>query len=176
VIGARNLAPTWRKIPLRVWSPVNARRVLGAGEHCGNFLSSASSVFTTAGDDFWNLARKVKADIEPTKTREGVEAVLSAIRAFLRDEPDVKAVADCAAVAFANELELTNLGSLPFGDTYGHLKLNYLWGPYVLPRFENMQVIGVATVNGTLCLVQTSYTPIVGLLEEMQALLVVSTS
>ena len=39
-----------------------------------------------------------------------------------------------------------------------------------------MQVIGVATMNDTLCLVQTSYTPIVGLLEEMQALLVVSTS
>jgi hypothetical protein len=38
-----------------------------------------------------------------------------------------------------------------------------------------MQVIGVATVNDTLCLVQTSYTPNMGLLEVMQALLVVST-
>ena len=117
VIGARKLAPHWRDIPLRVWSPVNARPVLGAGEQCGNFLSSASSVFTTEGDVFWRLARRVKADIDPAKTREGVESVLSAIRAFLRDVPDVKAAANLAAVAFANELELTNLGSLPFGDT-----------------------------------------------------------
>jgi hypothetical protein len=150
--------------------------VLGAGEQCGDFLGSASSVFTTEGDDFWHLARKGKADIEPAKTREGVESVLSAIRAFLRDGPDVKAAADVAAVAFANELELTNLGSLPFGDTYGRLKLNSLWGPCVMPRFENMQVIGAATVEGFMCLVHTSYTPIVGLLREMEVLLAVSAS
>ena len=176
VIGARKLAPHWRDIPLRVWSPVNARPVLGAGEQCGDFLSSASSVFTTEGDVFWRLARRVKADIDPAKTREGVESVLSAIRTFLHDVPDVKAAANFAAVAFAHELELTNLGSLPFGDTYGRLKLNSLWGPCVMPRFENMQVIGVATVNGSICLVHTSYTPIVGLLEEMQLLLAVSAS
>jgi hypothetical protein len=89
----------------------------------------------------------------------------------LRDGPDVKVAADVAAVAFANELELTNLGPLPFGDTYGRLKLNSLWGPCVMPRFENMQVIGAATVNGSMCLVHTSYTPIVGLLREMEVLL-----
>jgi hypothetical protein len=176
VFGARNLAPNWRDITVRVWSPVNIRRVLGAGERCGNFLSSASSVFTPEGDDFWGMARKVKADIEPAKTREGLESVLSAIQAFLRDVPDVEAAANFAAVAFANEADLPNLGSLPFGDTYGHLKLNSLWGPCVLPDFENMQSIGVATVNGSICLVQTSYAPIVGLLGEMQALLAVSTS
>jgi hypothetical protein len=176
VIAGRNLAANWRDIPVRVWSPVNVRRVLGAGEHCGDFVSSASSMFPTDGDDFWRLARKVRADIEPARTREGVEAVVSAIQAFLRDIPDVKAAADFAAVAFANEADLPNLGSLPFGDTYGHLKLNSVWGPCVLLDLKNMQTIGVATVNGSLCLVQTSYTPIVGLLEEMQVLLVVSTS
>jgi hypothetical protein len=148
----------------------------GAGEHCGNFVSSASSVFTTEGDDFWNLARKIKVDIEPAKTREGVEAVLSAIQAFLRAAPDVKAAADFAAVAFANEADLPNMGALPFGDTYGHLKLNSLWGPCVLLDLENMQTIGLATVNDSMCLVQTSYTPIVGLLDEMQALLAASIS
>jgi hypothetical protein len=35
---------------------------------------------------------------------------------------------------------------------------------------------GVATVNSTLCLVETSYAPIVGLLEKLQALLAASTS
>jgi hypothetical protein len=75
-----------------------------------------------------------------------------AVTAHVSGRTDL-AAADFAAVAFANELELTNLGSLPFGDTYGHPKLNNLWGPCVLPRFENMQVIGVATVNSPLCLV-----------------------
>jgi hypothetical protein len=176
VIGARKLAPNWRDIPVRVWSPVNVRRVLGAGEHCGDFLSSASSVFTSEGNDFWRLARKTKADVDPARTREGLESIHSSIQAFLRDVPDVEAAADFAAVAFASEADLTNLGSLPFGDTYGHLKLNTLWGPCVLPDFENMQSIGVATINGSICLVQTSYTPIVGLLGEMQVLLAVSTS
>ncbi|MGA7323707.1 MAG: condensation domain-containing protein [Rhodomicrobium sp.] len=176
VIAGRKLAPNWRDIPVRVMSPVNVRRMLGAGEHCGDYVSSASSVFTTEGDDFWCVARKVKADIELARTPEGVESVFSAIQAFLGDAPDVKAAADFAAVAFANEALLTNLGSLPFGDTYGHLKLNSLWGPCVLLDFENVQTIGVATVNGSICLAHTSYAPIVGLLEEMQALLAVSTS
>jgi hypothetical protein len=176
VIGGRKLAPNWRDIPVRVWSPVNVRPVLDAGEQCGDFVSSAMSAFTTDGDDFWRLARKVKADIEPARTRQGVEAVFSAIRAFLRGRPNVKAAADFTAVAFANEADLTNLGSLPFRDTYGHLKLNSLWGTCVLADFENMQSIGVATVDGSMCLVHTSYTPIDGLLEQMQMLLAVSTS
>ena len=150
--------------------------MLGAGEHCGDFVSSASSAFTTEGDDFWRLARKVKADIAPARTGESVESVFSAIHAFLRDVPDVNAAGDFAAAAFPNEADLPNLGFLPFGHAYGHLKLNSLWGPCVLLDLENMQTIGVATVNGSMCLVHTSYTPIVGLLEEMQTLLTVSTS
>ena len=177
VIGGRTQAPNWRDIPVRVVSPVNVRRVLGAGEQCGLFIGAALSVFTPEGDDFWRLARKVKAGIEPAKTRDGVEPFLSSIQAFLRGGPDVKGTADFTAVAQGHDALLTNLGSLPFEDTYGRLKLNSLWGPCgVLADFENKQTIGVATVNDTICLVQTSYTPIVGLLEEMQALSVVSTS
>jgi hypothetical protein len=61
------------------------------------------------------------------------------------------------------ERETGPIGSLP------------IYRPFVSDRRRNTQVIGVATVNGTLCLVQASYTPIAALLEEMQALLVVST-
>jgi hypothetical protein len=37
------------------------------------------------------------------------------------------------------------------------LQANGAVGSCVLPDFENMQVMGVATDNGSMCLVQTSY-------------------
>jgi len=41
----------------------------------------------------------------------------------------------------------------------------------VLTGFDNHQTIGVATVDGALCLLHTSHTPLEGLFEEMQSIL-----
>ena len=75
------------------------------------------------------------------------------------------------AVAFAHEALLTNLGHLPFGGQFGHVELKALWGPCVLAGFEDEQKIGVATVDGSLCLTYTSHTPRDGLLEAMGGVL-----
>jgi hypothetical protein len=46
-----------------------------------------------------------------------------------------------------------------------------MWGPAVLSAFEGEQTISAATVNGSLCLTHTSYTPPRGLLETMDYML-----
>jgi hypothetical protein len=75
------------------------------------------------------------------------------------------------ATAFAHEATLTNLGALPFGESFGPFKLEAVWGPAVLLGFEGAQTIGVTAVNGSMCLTQTSHTPLEGFLESMGSVL-----
>ncbi|KQU88275.1 hypothetical protein ASD12_29890 [Mesorhizobium sp. Root102] len=173
--AARKLSTAWSTIPIRVWSPVNMRPVLNAGEHCGNYLGSASSSFGLETDAFWDLARRMGAEIAPAKTRSGLHAALSAVRDFISSGPDVAGAAGFASVAFAHEAVLTNLGVLPFPIQYGPLRLQRVWGPCILPDFEDMQSVGVATIGGEACLTHSSYSPILGLLEEMHTKLLLAT-
>jgi hypothetical protein len=55
---------------------------------------------------------------------------------------------------------VTNLQQVPFENRFGDLTLEALWGPSALNGFEGEQAVGVATVNGSLHMVHTSYTPV----------------
>jgi hypothetical protein len=66
---------------------------------------------------------------------------------------------------------VTNLGSLSFDQRFGPVTLKALFGPAVLTGFEGQQTIGVATVNGALCLLHTGNNPPDGLLEKTQRIL-----
>lgn len=174
--AARKLSTAWSTIPVRVWSPVNMRAALNAGQHCGNYLGSASSCLGSETDAFWDSARWIGAEIAPAKTRSGLYPALSAVQDFISGRPDVASAADFASVAFAHEAVLTNLGDLPFPVSYGPLRLERVWGPCILPDFEDMQSVGVTTINGEACLTHSSYSPILGLLEEMQIKLLLATA
>jgi hypothetical protein len=73
---------------------------------------------------------------------------------------------------FAHEISLTNLGNLRYETSFGELKLEALWGPAVSLGFVDVQTIGVATANGALCLLHTSYEPTESLLEVTGQILV----
>ena len=60
----------------------------------------------------------------------------------------------------AHEIMVTNVHQFPFDNRFGDLTLEGPWGPSTLNGFEGEQVVGIATVNGSLHLVHTSYTPI----------------
>jgi hypothetical protein len=63
------------------------------------------------------------------------------------------------------------VNGLSFDRQFGPVTLKALFGPAVLTGFENYQTVGAATVNGTLCLVRTSHTPLEGLLEKTVSVL-----
>jgi hypothetical protein len=83
----------------------------------------------------------------------------------------VATAAELGAKAFASEVLLTNLGSLSFDQQFGPVTLKAMFGPAVLTGLEGQQTIGVATVNGALCLLQTSHTPPEGLLKKTKSVL-----
>jgi hypothetical protein len=171
VLASREVFAAWRDIPLRILSPINARPLLDAGESCGVFLGATTSVFDRHTMDFWDIARQARIGVAANQTSENIAAQLSAFRQVVGNGAEVATVAEFAAKAFACEALLTNLGSLPFDGQFGPVTLTAMFGPAVLTGFEGQQTIGVATVNGALCLLHTSHTPAEGLLEKTQSVL-----
>jgi hypothetical protein len=170
VLASREVFAAWREIPFRIFSPIDARPLLDAGESCGVFLGATTSVFDREAMDFWDIARDARIGVAANKTGEKIAAQLSTFRRVVGDGADVATVAEFGAKAFASEVLLTNLGSLSFDRQFGPVELKAMFGPAVLTGLEGQQTIGVATVNGALCLLQTSHTP-GGLLEKTQSVL-----
>jgi hypothetical protein len=171
VLASREVFAAWREIPLRILSPINARPLLGVGESCGVFLGATTSVFDRQAMDFWDIARDARIGVAVNQTSENIAAQLSAFRRVVGNGAEVATVAEFVAEVFASEVLLTNLGSLSFDRQFGPVTLKAMFGPAVLTGFEDHQTIGVATVNGALCLLHTSHTPPEGLLEKTQSVL-----
>jgi NRPS condensation-like uncharacterized protein len=171
VLASREVFAAWREIPLRIFSPINARPLLDAGESCGVFLGATTSVFDRQATDFWDIARDARIDVAANKTSEKIAAQLSEFRRAVGNGAEVATVAEFVAKVFASEVLLTNLGSLSFDRQFGPVTLKAMFGPAVLTGFEGHQTIGVATVNGALCLLHISHTPPEGLLEKIQSVL-----
>jgi hypothetical protein len=102
---------------------------------------------------------------------EKIAARLATLRRVVGDGADVATGAELVAKVFAGEILLTNLGSLSFDRQFGPVTLEAMFGPAVLTGLEGQQTIGVATVSGALCLLQTSHTPVEGLLEKTHSVL-----
>jgi len=171
VLASREVFAPWREIPLRIFSPINARPLLDAGESCGVFLGATTSVFDRQAMNFWDIAREARMGVIVNQTNENIAAQLSAFRRVVGNGADVATVAEFVAEAFASEVLLTNLGNLLLDRQFGPVTLKAIFGPAVLTGFEGQQTIGVATANGALCLLHTSHTPPEGLLEKMQSVL-----
>lgn len=172
VVAGRQSHSTWRDIPIRVVSPIQTRTTLNIGESCGCYLSAVSQSFAPGTSYFWNLARETKAAISQARNPQAIAAVNHAIELFLAGDPDPQQAAEFVATSFAREVMISNLGEVPFPSRYGSLTLESLWGPSVLAGYEDEHFIGVATINGTMCITHTSHTPPAGLLPTMQTILV----
>ncbi|MFM0015102.1 hypothetical protein [Paraburkholderia sediminicola] len=70
---------------------------------------------------------------------------------------------------FGGDAALTNLGVVALPRVFGSLVLDAVWGPSVILGLVGEQVIGAVTFNDRLHLVHTSYAPITGLLDRMNA-------
>ena len=148
----------FKEEPIRICSPTDTRKLLGLGEDCavlisGRVVAIEPHVFTS----FWDIARHSMTGLAGAQTLKGIFASRSALHRSIKDGIDVPTAAALCAHIFAHEIRLTNLGNLPYGTEFGELKLLSVWGPSVSARFEGALTIGVATTNGTLCLLETGF-------------------
>jgi NRPS condensation-like uncharacterized protein len=172
VLSGRKTSSTWRKRPVRVMSPVNARAHLGAGEACGLYLGGGIVHFQP-GDSraFWELARFAKQELSPSQTFQSLTASLRGLEAIMTKDMDVETAAQIAASAFARDLMVSNLGQMPYESEFGKLKLEAIWGPTALQGLHGEQNVGIATTNGAIRLLHASYSLIPHLLENTELIL-----
>src|SRR5262249_39923386 len=88
LLASRDVLAAWGEIPLRIFSPLNARSQR-AGESCGVFLGAATSVFDKQTAGFWDIAREAKAGVAANSTREHMAARLSLLRQAVGNGADV---------------------------------------------------------------------------------------
>jgi NRPS condensation-like uncharacterized protein len=161
-----------REEPVRVLSPIDTRKLLGLGEDCAVLVAaSAVDIEPYTSTDFWDIARYSIAALAGAQTLEGVIASKVGIHQAVSDGIDVPAAAALAAHGFAHEIMLTNLGNLRYGTDFGELKLEAVWGPAVSAHLEGGVTIGVATANGAICLLETSFNRTESLLKVTEKIL-----
>ena len=172
VLAGRKTSSTWRKQSVRVISPINVRAPLEAGEACGLYLVGGMVPFQP-GDSraFWELARFAKNELAPSQTFQSLSTSLHGLEAIMAKDVDVETAAHIAAVAFARDLMVSNLGQIPFESEFGNLKLEAIWGPTALQGLDGEQNVGIATTNGAIRLLHASYSLIPYLLENTELIL-----
>jgi hypothetical protein len=170
--AGRQLSPDWLTYPVRIVSPVDNRRLLGLEDQCAlSIIFPTGAYAPDSQDSLWDVARAVKDELTPVRTAEGLSTVFCGFRQLMSTSPGVAQIAAFELQACACEGMVSNLGVLPFTTSVGRFKLESLWGPAVFVGIEGEQMIGVATLNGAIHLLHTSYTPVPKLLQRMQATL-----
>jgi hypothetical protein len=170
--AGRQLFPDWLTYPVRIVSPVDNRKLLGLKDQCALSIVFPTAAYAPDSENrLWDVARAVKDELTPVRTAEGLSTVFCGFRQLMSTSPDVAQIAAFELQVCACEGMVSNLGALPFETSVGRFKLESLWGPSVFVGIEGEQMIGVATLNGAIHLLHTSYTPIPRLLQAMAATL-----
>ena len=171
VFAARQQAPEFLHKPVRFISPINTRELLGAKDECGLYFTSPQASFDAKEAlSFWEIARSVRQGVVEASTREAIVAVTNAMQGMIASGLTRRGAADMLQGAFAEDILLSNLGRTRFDTHFGPLHLESLWGPAVLAGLPEIQTVGVATTNDSLCLLLTSYEPIPRLLETVETI------
>ncbi|MEZ2131647.1 MULTISPECIES: hypothetical protein [unclassified Sinorhizobium] len=124
------------------------------------------------GSAFWKLARQATADLAPARTPEGVVRGLGALEAKLPPATADSKLASGTMGSLQYDAIVSNLGALPIPTTVGSVRLEAFWGPSVQGRFTNERVIGAASLDGQLRIVQTTPSHIPSFLDDLQRILV----
>jgi NRPS condensation-like uncharacterized protein len=158
--------------PVRIMSPIDVRKPLGLGEDCGVLVAAGSVTIEPCGSTtFWEIARSANARLRKAQTLEAIKAVRYGTHQLMKQGLDVSAVATVAARGYAHDIMLSNIGPLEYQTEFGELRLEAVWGPAFSARLLDAHTIGVATTNGAIRLVQTTFAPLGSLLETVEKIL-----
>jgi len=171
LIVSRRLRPDWAAKKIEMISPICSRKALGLDDNCGLNITTHPVYFEGEQQlSFWDIAGLAKAGLAGTDTVEHVENYICFFR-NLTFTQDIQQILEVLKEAFNQEIMVSNLGQVKYHTDFGDLKLKALYGPMVRSGKGKEQTIGVITSNGSLCLTNTSDTPIEGLLAAMETLL-----
>ena len=172
LIASRKMRPEWDETRMELVSPICTRGALNLDDNFGLDITTQSVFFEQQRHlSFWELARLAKVGLGGTSTVEYTTGYLSFFREIVFGHNDMQQMLDALKQAFNHHIMVTNLVRVRHKTDFGPLKLEALYGPMVRSGKGMEQTIGALTTNGSLCLTNTSDTPIPGLLDEMERIL-----
>ncbi|SEI45443.1 Condensation domain-containing protein [Dyadobacter koreensis] len=171
LLASRKMRAEWTEARMELVSPICTRTALGLDDNFGLNITTQSVFFEQQEISFWDLARLAKAGLEGTGSAEYVTGYLSFFRDIVFGHNDIQQMIDVLKTAFNHHVMVTNLVKVKYNTDFESMKLKALYGPMVRSGKGQEQTIGALTTNGSLCLTNTSDTPIPGLLAEMEKIL-----
>ncbi|MDQ2738315.1 MAG: hypothetical protein M3Y35_06810, partial [Actinomycetota bacterium] len=119
----------------------------------------------TPDTSFWTLARDASRQLDTARRPQALRAAALGLAAFAPTTPEAAETAMLAATGA--DIEITNLGVARFeGST-----VTALWGPTMTTQVDGEQIFGVVTQGGVLRMVNTTRTPLDGLVTHIGELL-----
>lgn len=172
LIACRTMRAEWSDKKIEMISPICSRRALQLDDNYGLNITTHPVYFEEDQHlSFWEVARMAKAGLAGTDTKEHVNNYIHYFRDLTYNTADLNKIVEILKEAFNQEIMVTNLGLIKFKTDFEGLKLKALFGPMVRSGKGKEQTIGAITSNGSLCLTNTSDTPIDGLLEVVESIL-----
>ncbi len=171
-IALRKLSPDLQEAGIRIFSPIDARKILGGEIDCVLATSGGTAMADPQTNDFWALARSLQQQLTPFQTAEAMATTFAGIGSLLAANPDSQSLAHAFAEKYGYEVMLSNLKTVEFPASTDGLIVEAIWGPTLTYGIEGEQTIGVVTFNGALHLSHISSTPVIGLLAAIEATVV----
>lgn len=133
---------------VRVMSPVNHRRMVGAGEHVGVYNFPVRTGHQPHdGTSLWDQARAFRKEISSLGSLGGIAAAVAGLRQALPDDLDPSALEAILANLPGFELNITNLGVVDPGSSEA-IRPTKVVGPLIASYREGQEIISVATFAG----------------------------
>ena len=172
VLAGRAEYPAWREGEVRLNNPVSYRKALGAGEANGMYIGSGRMRFAPdPSAKFWDLARAAKAQIADAASAAAAKTLALRLNEAVGSLRDLEDSAKLASLTFSCEMNLTNVGAMPYSPDFGSLKLEAVWGPALSMGFHHLPTLGAATANDRLRLLLVEDGPASFLLNSVEKLL-----
>ncbi|MFS2150749.1 phthiocerol/phthiodiolone dimycocerosyl transferase family protein [Rhizobium sp. Rhizsp42] len=167
------LAPHYAVVPPRVFSPVDARRrLLKHTENLGAYVNAVTVDTLKFSENFWEDARHFSSKVGLFNDPDVLAFGVRGVRAALAGNPTVAETAAVWAHVYGAEILMTNLGVLEFPTNFGDVRVTGIWGPAVSTGISQEQTLGIASLEGTLRILHTSFEPLDGLVETMLDILI----
>lgn len=131
---------------VRVMSPVNHRRLTGAGEGVASY-SCAGRSQPHDGTPLWEQARAVRAELSPLGSLAGIATAVAAIDEAFPGDVDPDTLAEMVTNGPGNELSVTNLGVVGLGPAE-QIHPTRVVGPLIASYVEGQEIVSVATFAG----------------------------
>ncbi|QWW72453.1 condensation domain-containing protein [Rhizobium sp. WYJ-E13] len=153
----RSIASELSQETVLIANPINRRSDVGAVDGVCALIADLEMVHfpISVPSNFWDLARHATGKLAEARGHQALYNHISGMQSLLPSRTD-PALASGIFASMRPDVILSNLGSLPIPCKIGNTTLKTLFGPFVQGRFREERVIGAASTDGRLTVVQSS--------------------